>query len=500
MFRHNLITFCLSFVSVAMQAQSVKWVQTTDGNFVNKQKAINLSGTSVNTPLLSVTGKESGHVFRAWGTTFNEQDWKALQMLTRDEQDEILSRMFAKNGELCFTRGRIGMNANDYALEWWSCDEVDGDFALQHFSIERDRQYIIPYIRAAQKYCPEMTFWISPWSPPSWMKVNHHYAVQSSKYNDLDPRCDGILYGDNDRSHNEQVNPDKNIFPRRLATTDYFIQEPRYLQCYANYFCRFIEEYQKENIPITMVMYQNEAYSYTPYPGCAWTSEGIVRFNMEYLAPTLKKKHPNVNLYLGTFNTNRYDHVDGLLSDKRMSDNVKGLGFQWEGRQILSRIHEKYPKYDLISTESECGNGDMDWKAGEHTFDLLCQYVGMGCTEYYNWNAVLCDHGESAWGWRQNGLVQVDSKTRKYRYTPEYYAYMHYSHYIPSGSSIIAYCPQYKTDGVSALVARTPNGSIVVVAGNVSNDSKSVTLGIKEKYLNVSLPAHSFHTFVVTRL
>ncbi|MCM1312664.1 MAG: hypothetical protein NC252_07160 [Roseburia sp.] len=484
-------------MTVSMHAQSVKWIQSTEENYVQSQKNLKLQNTAAQEPALSISGKEEGHVFRAWGTTFNEQNWRALQMLTREEQDEILSRMFSKNGELQFSRGRIGMNANDYALEWWSCDEVDGDFALEHFNIERDRQYIIPYIRAAQKYCPEMTFWTSPWCPPSWMKANHHYAVQSSKYNDLDPRCDALLYGDNDRSRNEQVNPDKRLFPRRLATNDYFIQDSRYLQCYANYFCRFIEEYQKENIPITMVMYQNEAYSYTPYPGCAWTSEGIIRFNMEYLAPTLKKNHPEVNLYLGTFNTNRYEHVDGLLSDKRMPDNIKGLGFQWEGLQILPRIHDKYPAYDLISTESECGNGSMNWKAAEHTFDLLSRYVGNGCTEYYNWNAVLCDNGESAWGWKQNALIQVDSKKRTYRYTPEYYAYMHYSHYIPSGSTILGFRTLWDTKGASILVARTPKGQLVAVVCNYNNEEFSLTIEIKGKYLNAQLPAHSFHTYII---
>lgn len=59
-----------------------------------------------------------------------------------------------------------------------------------------------------------------------------------------------------------------------------------------------------------MVMFQNESWSYTNYPGCAWTAEGIIRFNTEYLAPTLKKQHPEIKLYLGTINTNRYDVID----------------------------------------------------------------------------------------------------------------------------------------------------------------------------------------------
>ena len=48
--------------------------------------------------------------------------------------------------------------ANDYARSWYSCDEVEGDFELRYFNINRDKQTIIPFIRAAQKYNPNLTF------------------------------------------------------------------------------------------------------------------------------------------------------------------------------------------------------------------------------------------------------------------------------------------------------------------------------------------------------
>ena len=50
------------------------------------------------------------------------------------------------------------------------------------------------------------------------MKVNDHYAVQSNPYNDMDKRMDYLLFGDDDRSVNEQVNPDKNLFPAGLRS------------------------------------------------------------------------------------------------------------------------------------------------------------------------------------------------------------------------------------------------------------------------------------------
>ena len=285
-------------------------------------------------------------------------------------------------------------------------------------------------------------------------------------------------------------------FPRKLATQDYFIQDPRYLQAYANYFCKFIDAYREQGISIDMVIYQNEAYSYTPYPGCAWTAEGTVRFNRDYLAPTLKKHHPDVKLYLGTFNTNRQDHVERILSDERLRQSIEGLAFQWEGREILPAIRNQYPDYHYICSESECGNGAMDWKAGEHTFFLIADNVGNGCDEWYNWNFLLPDKGTSPWGWSQNALIQVNSKTRAFRYTAEYYAVKHFSHYVTPGSQMVAYSPKGENN-MPVVVYRTPEGKYVVIAGNFGDTKQKLSVQLGKKYLNAELVGHSFNTYIV---
>jgi len=480
-----------------MSAQSYTHISSTQGNEWSSTKG-KMDKKAVTAPVLEVARDAKGHEFKAWGITFNELDWDALSMLTREEQDEILHRVFAPDGDLRVTRGRISPGANDYARSWYSCDEVEGDFNLNHFNIDRDKQAIIPFIRAAQKYNPDITCWISPWCPPSWMKINGDYPVVSSKYNNLSEKQNYLLFGTEsaeiDEDEMKLTGARDGVFPRQLATTDYMIQDPRYLRAYANYFCRFIDAYKEQGIPIDMVMYQNEAYSYTPYPGCAWTAEGTIRFNRDYLAPALKRNHPEVKLYLGTFNTNRYDHVSGLLADQRMPDNVSGIGFQWEGGQILPRIRKENPGYRYISTESECGNGDMDWNAAEHTFHLINHYIGNGCSEYNNWNLILCDKGESAWGWRQNARIRVNSADRTFEYTPEYYAYRHYSSFIQDGADILAFQPKDK-DKTPVMVASTKDGKYVVVAGNFNDEPRSMSVKVGNKYLDVTLPPHSLHTF-----
>lgn len=473
-------------LSSGAQAQTYTWVSSTEGN-VWQQSKVKLQSVAGQRPVLEVDGKQEGTPFKAWGTCFNELGWDALNILTPDEKEDILKKLFAPEGELRFTLGRVAMNANDYARSWYSCDEVPGDFRLKYFNIDRDKQSLIPYIRSAQRYNPDLTFWISPWCPPSWMKINGDYPVRSSEYNSLSPDADIALFEGNERK-------ESGVFPERLAANDYMIQDPRYLQTYADYFCRFIDAYKEQGIPITMVMYQNEAYSYTPYPGCAWTAEGTIRFNVEYLAPTLKKHHPEVALYLGTINTNRFDYIDRILSDARMPQSIQGVGFQWEGGQILPRIRAKYPHYKYVQTESECGWGSFDWKGGEHTFGLMNHYLGNGCEEYTFWNCILCDNGESPWGWKQNALIRVDSKARTATFTPEYYAVQHYSRYVVPGSRILAYQPEGENH-LPVLVAQTPQGKYMVVAGNFGEEAKELTVKLEKRYLNVTLQPHSFNTF-----
>ncbi|MDO4163901.1 MAG: beta-glycosidase [Bacteroides sp.] len=484
-----ILSICIGLgTSAGLTAQTYTWINSTEGNTWQTSQ-VKLQTQARETPIISIEGTEQGTDFRAWGTCFNELGWDALNILTPDEREDILRKLFAPDGDLRFTMGRFSMNANDYARSWYSCDEVPGDFRLKYFNIERDKQTLIPYIRSAQRYNPNLTFWISPWCPPSWMKINGDYPVRSSKYNQLPPEADIALYEDK----REET---QGVFPKQLAVNDYMIQDPRYLQTYANYFCKFIDAYREQGIPITMVMYQNEAYSYTPYPGCAWTAEGIIRFNAEYLAPTLKKHHPEVALYLGTFNTNRLDHVEELLANQRLRESIQGIGFQWEGGQILPKIRAKYPQYKYVQTESECGWGSFDWKAGEHTFSLMNHYLGNGCEEYTFWNCILCDNGESPWGWKQNALIRVDSKAGTATFTPEYYAVKHYSSFVVPGSKVLAFVPA-KEKNTPVLVAKTPQGKYVIIAGNFSEETQSITLKLGNKYLNAELMSHSFHTFIM---
>jgi glucosylceramidase len=318
------------------------------------------------------------------------------------------------------------------------------------------------------KYQPALKLWASPWSPPIWMKTNKHYANRCGDHNDLKPE-------------------------NEVRSGNQFIQDEKYLSTYARYFTKFVKAYQKEGINVYAVHFQNEPYTLNQWPNCSWTPSAMRNFISNYLGPTFKKGNLNTELWLGTWNNDKMANFDTLLSSPEAMKYIAGVGLQWEGKNIISELHKKYPAVKLMQTESECCNGDFAWKDAEHLFFLMKKYLDGGVTVYTYWNMVLADKGTSSWGWNQNALIQIDKASRKINYTPEYYAFKHFSNFVPAGSSKIENKGDFK-EMVSFLKS---NGEIVIVMSNPETTIKTVNIKIGEKYFTAPLQPKSFNTFTV---
>lgn len=465
--KFKIFTFATALVlcvSTALPQQVVSFT-STDENYwkLGTNERLYDNGTAT---IVINSSSDARQTFKGWGTCFNELDWDAYSMMNADEQRCFNKRLFSPKGDLKMTVGRIAVGASDYGCSWYSCDEVDStDFDMSEFNIDRDLTSVIPSIKAAQAENPEMTFWASPWSPPQWMKTNKHYAQRQTSTN-------GCPF---------------NVAP---YDNDQFIAEDRYYNAYCLYFDKFINAFGGQGIPITALAYQNEAYSYTPYPGCAWKAATTGQFLANYLGPYMKKHQPDLKLIFGTCNTNRWDVYTTVLETTDLSEYVDIVGIQWEGGQRAAQLQSTYPQYELWQTESECGSGTFDWGAAAHTFQLINYYLANGITTYTYWNAILEGGGFSSWGWKQNALIQVNNGMPTY--TPEYFAFKHYSHFITPGSTIL------KCDKNNLLLsAKTPEGSIIVVVGNNQGVARDITFSVDGKYITTTLPGNSFRSYVI---
>ena len=105
-------------------------------------------------------------VIDGFGSCFNECGWLSLDLLSSADKDEIFKELFQLGYGANFTICRMPIAANDFATEWYSYNENEGDFAMEKFSIERDKKGLIPFIHEALKYNKQLKLWASPWSPP----------------------------------------------------------------------------------------------------------------------------------------------------------------------------------------------------------------------------------------------------------------------------------------------------------------------------------------------
>ena len=185
--------------------------------------------------------------------------------------------------------------------------------------------------------------------------------------------------------------------------------------------------------------------------------------------------------------------VDTVLNDPLAGKYIKGIGFQWAGKNAIAGAHKKYPDMRLYQSEQECGDGKNDWAYCCYAWTLMKHYISNGANAYMYWNLSLDKDGFSRWGWRQNSLVSIDLQKETFTYNYEYYLLKHVSHFVMPGARLL------KTNGTftSLLAFVNPDSSIVLIARNDDKSDKKINIKIGSKEINPFLKADSFNTFVV---
>lgn len=396
-----------------------------------------------------IIGDENGKGLFGFGCCISEICAKAIFSLTEDKQKQIFDDLFSIQG--CgFDYCRLSIGANDFAESWYSYNEAEGDYEMKNFSIERDKKYIIPAIKEAQKRSPEIEFFASPWSPPTWMK-----------------------------------------FPK-VCNYGRLVQTPENLKAYALYFRRFIEEYTKENIKITAVCPQNEFFSTQKFPSCVYYAEELEDF-MCYLVDEVKDL---VDVYYGTCNGPgptsdgglHNDYLNRFMQNPKLRQNLKGAAYQWNGKFSIMQAKEDFSHLDLIQSECQCGDGNNTWRHAMYTYHLMHHYFVNGARANVYWNMALDNDGYSTWGWRQNSFISV--KDGEYTYNPEFYLFKHFAHFVKRGAVLLSTKGEMSSN---STVFKNPDGSVVAVILNPFEFKKTITIDNN----NYILKPKSFNTIIL---
>lgn len=192
----------------------------------------------------------------------------------------------------------------------------------------------------------------------------------------------------------------------------------------------------------------------------------------------------------GTVNSGDPNYARTILNDKEASKYIKGLGVQWDMKYAIATINKEFPNLSKMQTESECGNGERNWKSAEYTWSLINTYLSNGANSYMYWNMILDPSGASTWGWKQNAMITIDKKTKEVIYNPEYYLMKHLSHYVLPGANRLE-----TSGGKDHLAFVNPNGEVVLLVMNQDENDKLITLAMNNKKVSLKLKAKSINTF-----
>lgn len=425
------------------------WVSTTPDSAWSVRQAQEAAGE----PGLELTGRR-GQTVEGFGGCFNELGWRALSALDQAKRDSVMADLFGPGDGCRFSMGRVPIGASDFALQWYSHNETDGDLAMEHFSIERDHAYLLPYIKAAMARRTDIWLFASPWSPPTWMKTHKVYNYGTVRW------------------------------------------EPEVLNALALYFAKFVRAYRDEGIEVRQVHVQNEPGADQKFPSCLWTGRRLRDFIRDHLGPLLEGEGMDCEIWLGTLNVEGYDeYVVSALTDEAARRYIAGIGLQWAGKALIQRAHTAWPDLRIMQTESECGDGRNSWGYAHYVFTLLWHYLTNGAVAYCYWNMVLPAGGQSTWGWRQNSMVCVDEASGRVTYNPEFYVMKYFSRFVGIGAVRLDLTGPWAGN---ALAFRNLDRSLVVVAANALDEPRPLVFTNGETVVAVEAEPLSFNTLVLS--
>jgi glucosylceramidase len=426
-----------------------------------------------------------------FGGSFTEASAYLLNKLSKKNRDLILDAYFGDGGSR-YSLTRTHINSCDFSLGHYSYAPIKGDKALEHFSIDEDRDDIIPMIRDAMTHSKDgFKIIASPWTAPPWMKDNNDW------------RGGKLL--------------------------------PEYYDTWALFFSKYLSEYKKEGIDIWGLTVENEPLGCgNNWESMIYTPQEMADFVRDHLGPKLEADGHDVKVL--AYDQNRGEALKEwakvIYKDDSSSKYFDGFAIHWYAStydwfpESLNFTHEMAPGKHLIQTEacvdSEVPHWQDDkWYWSEEATDwgwdwapaaekkLHPKYVPVyryardiiGCMNnwvdgWVDWNMVLDRQGGPNWfkNWCVAPVI-VDPEKDEVYFTPLYYTLAHFSKYIRPGAVRIGF--ESPDPSLMLTAALNPDGSIAVVMLNMDPESKNIMLSIADRSVEVQISPHAIQTIVV---
>ncbi len=405
-----------------------------------------------------------------FGGAFTESAAYNYSLLNDEQKKDFMEKYFDKEKGIAYNFGRTCINSCDFSIAHYTYIE-EGDEGLESFDISHEKQYVLPFIKDAQKYTGEgLTLFASPWSPPAFMKTNET------------PFKGGSL-------------------------------KEEYKATWAKYYTKYIKAFAAEGIVISAVSVQNEPKAIQPWESCYYSAEDERDFIEKYLAPALDEAGlSDIKVIVWDHNKERvYERAKRIFTSKAVEDRVWAVGHHWysgDHFEGLRLVHEKFDK-TLICSEI-CGV--ISGKAldvAENYAKELCGDFNNFTAGFCDWNLLLDDEGgpfhNRSWKaasteklvYEDKGIgcyapVLYNRDEKKLEYTPIYYYIGHFSKCVERGAHRIA-TTKY-SDQLHTCAFENPDGTHILVIANTSGEDQPTVVRYNNEATAVPMPAHSIAT------
>lgn len=393
--------------------------------------------------------------------------------LTRVEeslQKKVLELYFDKEKGIGYNFCRSTINSCDFSEDFYSYDDVEGDFSLEHFDIAHDKETILPMLKEAGKVAEDLLLYATPWSPPAWMKTNG----KMSKGGKLKKEC---------------------------------------WEVWANYVVRFLQEYEKAGVPVWGVTVQNEAKAEQGWESCVYTAGEERDYTIGYLKPAMERGGlGDRKVFFWDHNKERtVDRALETLCSNRARDCFDGVAVHWYSGDhfgALDVFHQLFPEKYIIASEQCTGKSPRPEQSGEKYAHDIIGDLNNWANAWVDWNMFLDEDGgpdhwkdeQKATGWAEDKIwvgespIVYDRQKKALDIRSSYYYMGHFSKYIRRGAKRIG-CSCYDS-AVETCAFQNKDGSIVCVVLNRTEQEKKISLRYKGELADFTLKAHSIVTCV----
>lgn len=400
------------------------------------------------------------------GGAITDASAETFAKLDPTHQEELLNAYYSQDEGLGYTLLRTNIHSCDFSSGSYTYIE-EGDTTLTTFSIEHDQEYRIPMIKKAiDRAGGSLVTYVSPWSPPAFMKSNNN-MLQG-----------GTLL-------------------------------PEYYQNWANYFVKFIQAYEAENIPIWGMTVQNEPMAKQTWESCIYTSEAERDFVKNYLGPTLEKNGlTDKNIVVWDHNRDLMNQrADVVFGDPEASKYIWGMGFHWyedwsggdQQYENVRKVQESYPSKNLLFTEGCNDRFDAAkyqfWPNAERYGKSMINDFNNDTVGWTDWNILLDENGgPNHVGNFCFAPIHADTQTGELIYTPSYYYIGHFSKFVRPEAKRVA-----SAVSRSALLSASflnPDGKMATVVMNQTDGPILYYLYVDTQRTQIEIPAHAIQTIV----